>query len=220
MAASAAGYKPNLVGGSSYIIPEYQGCPPGVVRGSARQPSMASSVNQTVRLPRWRKLASYSRQFVTLRFCLGMWWRRSWFSLNGKMGIRGQVRAQPPTPSRFRTPLGRSVQQDHRRRYPQLAAWGVACLLKRGRRRLPRLQQAAAMGIAAFARLGQCQLPRRAMQQRHSGLPFQIPDDLAHGRGGEPEPARRSAHRAGRDGFGENAIGFQVEHLLAALKRP
>ena len=34
------------------------GCPPGAVRGSARQPSIASSVNQTVKLPRWRKLAS------------------------------------------------------------------------------------------------------------------------------------------------------------------
>ena len=69
---------------------EYQGWPPGVVRGSARHASMASSVNQTVKLPRWRKLASYARQFLTLCFCLGMWWRRFWFSLNGKMGIRGQ----------------------------------------------------------------------------------------------------------------------------------
>ena len=59
----------------------YQGCPPGVVRGSARQASMASSVKQTVRLPRWRKLASYARQlrssapseFVTFCFCFGMW---------------------------------------------------------------------------------------------------------------------------------------------------
>ena len=31
---------------------EYQGCPPRVVRGSARQAAIASSVNQTVRLPR------------------------------------------------------------------------------------------------------------------------------------------------------------------------
>ena len=37
---------------------EYEGCPPGVVRGSARQPSIAASENQTVKLPRWRKLAS------------------------------------------------------------------------------------------------------------------------------------------------------------------
>jgi len=49
---------------------EYQRCPPRVVRGSAFQVATASSVNQTVRLPRWRKLASYSRQFVTLCFCL------------------------------------------------------------------------------------------------------------------------------------------------------
>src|SRR3954468_24944186 len=47
---------------------EYQGCPPGVVRGAARHPSMASSENHTVKLPRWRKLASYLRQFITLRF--------------------------------------------------------------------------------------------------------------------------------------------------------
>ena len=51
---------------------EYQGCPPRVVRGSAAQASIASSVNQTVRLPRWRKLASYAGQFVTLCVCLGM----------------------------------------------------------------------------------------------------------------------------------------------------
>src|SRR3954463_10114914 len=67
---------------------EYQGCPPRVVRGAARHPSMASSENHTVKLPRWRRLASYSRQFITLCFCLGIWCRRSWFSLKGKMGIR------------------------------------------------------------------------------------------------------------------------------------
>ena len=37
---------------------EYQGCPPRVVRGCAFQATIASSVNQTLRLPRWRKLAS------------------------------------------------------------------------------------------------------------------------------------------------------------------
>ena len=45
---------------------EYQGCPPRVVRGSAAHASIASAVNQTVRLPRWRRLASYAGQFVTL----------------------------------------------------------------------------------------------------------------------------------------------------------
>jgi hypothetical protein len=48
------------------------GCPPRVVRGAARHPSMALTLNHTVKLPRCRKLASYSRQFVTLCFCLGM----------------------------------------------------------------------------------------------------------------------------------------------------
>jgi hypothetical protein len=37
---------------------EYQGCPPRVVRGSVVQAAIASSVNQTVKLPRWRRLAS------------------------------------------------------------------------------------------------------------------------------------------------------------------
>src|SRR4051812_48401729 len=44
-----------------------------LVRGSAFHASTASSVNQTVRLPRWRRLASYARQFATLFFCLVMW---------------------------------------------------------------------------------------------------------------------------------------------------
>src|SRR5215210_8054862 len=68
---------------------EQCGCPPGVVRGSACQAAIAASVNQTVKLPRWRKAASYSAQFATLCFGLGMRWRRSWFSLNGKVGFRG-----------------------------------------------------------------------------------------------------------------------------------
>jgi hypothetical protein len=44
---------------------EWKGCPPGVVRGSARQAATASSVNQTARLPRWRRAASYADQLVT-----------------------------------------------------------------------------------------------------------------------------------------------------------
>ena len=43
-----------------------------VVRGSARQAAIAASVNQTVRLPRCRKAASYSAQFVTLCRCFRM----------------------------------------------------------------------------------------------------------------------------------------------------
>jgi hypothetical protein len=48
------------------------GCPPRVVRGSARQAAIAASVNHTVKLPRWRKAASYSAQFATLCRCFGM----------------------------------------------------------------------------------------------------------------------------------------------------
>ena len=58
MAVSAAEYKPNLIGGGCYIIPEYRDCPPRVARGSAAQAAIASSVNHTVKLPRWRRLAS------------------------------------------------------------------------------------------------------------------------------------------------------------------
>src|SRR3954462_7874486 len=63
---------------------EYQGWPPRVVRGSASHAAMASSVNQTVKLPRWRRLASEAGQFVTLRCWRGMWGRRSWFSLRAR----------------------------------------------------------------------------------------------------------------------------------------
>src|SRR4051812_44171474 len=62
---------------------EYHACPPRVGRGSARQAAIASSLNQIVKLPRWRRLASYAAQFVTLRFCFGMWWRRAVLALNG-----------------------------------------------------------------------------------------------------------------------------------------
>src|SRR4051794_219761 len=76
---------------------EYSGCPPRLVRRSASHASTASSENQTVKLPRRRRLSSYSRQFVTLRFCSGMWWRRSWFSLKGKAGIPAQTEGCPAT---------------------------------------------------------------------------------------------------------------------------
>src|SRR3954451_4531828 len=69
---------------------EYQACPPRVVRGAAFQAAIASSLNQTVRLPRWRKLASYAAQFVPLRFCFGMWWRRAALALNGMAVISDQ----------------------------------------------------------------------------------------------------------------------------------
>src|SRR5215213_9718759 len=73
---------------------EYQGWPPGVVRGSGLQAVIASSENQTVKLPRCRKLASYAGQFVTVRCWRGIRWRRSWLSLKGTIGIHGQERAK------------------------------------------------------------------------------------------------------------------------------
>src|SRR3954468_6390440 len=88
---------------------EYQGCPPGVVRGAARHPSIASSENQTVKLPRWRRLASYSRQFITFRVCFGMWWRRSWFNLNGKAGIRRSEEGQ----SSYGGPVRSAISRIH-----------------------------------------------------------------------------------------------------------
>ena len=90
---------------------ECQGCPPAVVRGPALHAAIASSVNQTVRLPRWRKAASYTAEFVTLRFCFGMWWRRPAFSLNGKAGIRDQEGNKPSMSDRLRKPPDGSVQQ-------------------------------------------------------------------------------------------------------------
>jgi hypothetical protein len=42
------------------------------VRGSAFHAAIAASVNQTVRLPRWRKAMSSAAQFVTLCRCFGM----------------------------------------------------------------------------------------------------------------------------------------------------
>src|SRR4051794_15450841 len=46
---------------------EYAGCPPRLVRRSASHASTASSENQTVKLPRRRRLSSYSRQFAPVR---------------------------------------------------------------------------------------------------------------------------------------------------------
>ncbi len=42
---------------------------------------------QTVKLPRWRRAASYSDQFVTRCCCFGMWWRRSALTLKGMAHI-------------------------------------------------------------------------------------------------------------------------------------
>src|SRR5215212_7355067 len=97
---------------SAVVIARSESCgwPPGVVHGSARQVAIASSVNQTVRLPRWRKAASYSAQFVTRRRCLGIWWRRAALALNG-IGDPGSQKGASSYASHLRTPTTRSVQQ-------------------------------------------------------------------------------------------------------------
>src|SRR4051794_25856978 len=85
---------------------EYQGCPPRVVRGSACQAAIASSVNQTVRLPRWRRAASYSAQLVTRCRCLGMRWRRAALALNGTAEVRGSWEGPPHYAIRPPMPTG------------------------------------------------------------------------------------------------------------------
>ena len=66
-----------------------------VVRGSACQTAIASSENQTVRLPRWLRLASYSAQFVTRYRCLGIRCRRAALALNGTADVRQEGRSPP-----------------------------------------------------------------------------------------------------------------------------
>jgi hypothetical protein len=51
---------------------EYRRWPPRILRRGACHPANASGVNHSVRLPRRRRPASYSRQFVTLNFIFAM----------------------------------------------------------------------------------------------------------------------------------------------------
>src|SRR4051794_23369980 len=99
---------------------EYQGWPPRVVRGSARQAATASSVNQTVRLPRCSRAASYSAQLVTRCRCLGMRWRRAALALNGTAEVRGswegppRYAIRPPMPTGpIRAPRCFHLHRDH-----------------------------------------------------------------------------------------------------------
>src|SRR5215213_11703664 len=75
------------------------------MRGAAAQAATASGVNQTVRLPRARRPASYSAQLVTRCCCLGMWRRHAALALNGTAGVRVSGKgplsytAQLPTPT-------------------------------------------------------------------------------------------------------------------------
>ena len=47
---------------------------------------------------------------MTLCFCRGMWWRRSWFSLKGKVGFQGQVRSKLLTSAHPAAPQAASMQ--------------------------------------------------------------------------------------------------------------
>src|SRR3954447_21962436 len=81
------------------------------VRGAAAQAAIASGVNQTVRLPRARRAASYSAQLVTRCRCLGMWRRQAALALNGTAGIRVSGKGPSSYTAQLPTPTGRSVQQ-------------------------------------------------------------------------------------------------------------
>ena len=81
------------------------------VRGASRQAAIAASVNQTVRLPRWRRAASYSAQLVTRCRCLGMWRRQAALALNGTTGIQASGKGLSSYAAPLPTPTGRSVQQ-------------------------------------------------------------------------------------------------------------
>lgn len=75
-------------------------------RGAACQLAIASSVTHKVRLPRRRRPASYSAQFVTLNFIFGMWWRRfslcllgmDWHGLSGASTLPDWLGIRATTP--------------------------------------------------------------------------------------------------------------------------
>src|SRR5215208_8063067 len=84
---------------------------PRVVRGAAAQAAIASGVNQTVRLPRARRPASYSAQLVTRCRCFGIWRRQVALALNGTAEIQASGKGPSSYTAQLPTPTGRSVQQ-------------------------------------------------------------------------------------------------------------
>src|SRR5215208_8486292 len=76
------------------------------MRGAAAQASTASGVNHTVRLPRARKLASYTAQLVTRCRCLGMWRRQAALALNGTAAVRVSGKEPPSYAAQLPTPIG------------------------------------------------------------------------------------------------------------------
>src|SRR4051794_18105793 len=86
----------------SELVTRHNGEEPEVTLCTIVQRVTASSVNQTVTLPRWRRAASYAAQSVTRCRCLGMWWRRAALASNGTAGIRGSWKG--PLPYATRSP--------------------------------------------------------------------------------------------------------------------
>src|SRR3954453_7966521 len=113
------------------------GCPPRVVRGSALQALIASGVNQTVRLPRARRPASYSAQLVPRCRCFGMWRRQAVLALNGTAGVQVSGKGPSSYTAQLPTPTGRSVQQGdyvcQRSASSLLASRGICCIGGKGR---------------------------------------------------------------------------------------
>src|SRR3954463_5874533 len=98
------------------------GCPPRLMRGAAPQAAIASVVNQTVRLPRARRPASYSAQLVTRCRCFGMWRRQAALALNGTAGVQASEKGPSSYTAQLPTPTGQSVQQgDPRNEWRQLS---------------------------------------------------------------------------------------------------
>ena len=89
----------------------WEGCPPRVVRGAVTQAAIASGVNQTVKLPRARRPASYAAQLVTRCRCFGMWRRQAALALNGTAGVQASEKGPSSYTAQLPTPTGRSVQQ-------------------------------------------------------------------------------------------------------------
>src|ERR687893_1926655 len=81
------------------------------MRGAATQAAIASDVNQTVRLPRARRPASYAAQLVTRCRCFGMWWRQAALALNGTAEIQASGKGPSSYTAQLPTPTGRSMQQ-------------------------------------------------------------------------------------------------------------
>jgi hypothetical protein len=73
--------------------------PPRVVRGGARQAAIASAVDQIVKRPRCRRLASQAPPNSSPCAFVGMRWRRSALALNGTAGSPDQEGLLPSYPS-------------------------------------------------------------------------------------------------------------------------